>query len=230
MNFYEALNLTSAATTEDIEEAYRTLARKVHPDLNRDDPMPAEARMKLLNRIRDTLTDDGRRAEYDRDLAAGADAARVESAINETIRESRDDVLFWRRVKLTTVGGVAVGLLLSLGTRVFDLLQRRQPELVAVPAAASVPAFTSSQLETPTPVPTPPPPKAPAAAPPVKKKPGPEVVAFGSSTEEVMHLMGKPDDVEELTAQGVRILHYGKLRLVFRNNKLVPGSGIDKDR
>src|SRR5262249_5291656 len=128
----------------------------------------------------------------------------------------------------TTVGGLAVGLLLSLGIRVFDLLQRKQPDLVAVPAPASVPAFTSVQLETPTPAPRPPT-KPPAAA-PVKKKAGPEVVAFGSSTEEVVHLMGTPDEVEELTAQGIRILHYGKLRMVFRNNKLVPGSGIERDR
>jgi len=115
MNFYEALNLTPSATKEEIEEAYRTLARKVHPDLNRHDPMPAEARMKLLNRIRDTLTDPELRIEYDRELAEGTDAARVESAINETLRESRNDALFWRRVKLTTTGGLAMGLLFGLG-------------------------------------------------------------------------------------------------------------------
>ena len=61
------------------------------------------------------------------------------------------------------------------------------------------------------------------------KKKGPEVVEFGSSTEQVLDLMGKPDQVEELPAQGIRILHYGKLRLVFKNNKLVPGSGIQRE-
>ncbi|MCI0717408.1 MAG: J domain-containing protein, partial [Acidobacteria bacterium] len=69
MNFYEALNLAPSATTEEIEEAYRTLARKVHPDLNQHDKMPAEARMRLLNQIRDTLTDPDRRAAYDRELS-----------------------------------------------------------------------------------------------------------------------------------------------------------------
>jgi hypothetical protein len=63
----------------------------------------------------------------------------------------------------------------------------------------------------------------------VKKRKGPEVVEFGSSTEQVLRIMGTPDQVEELAAQGIRILHYGKLRLVFKNNKLVPGSGIQKE-
>ena len=215
MNFYEALNLTPSATTAEIEESYRTLARKVHPD-------PAEARMKLLNRIRDTLTDPDRRAKYDRELAEGADTARVESAINETLRESRDDVLFWRRVKLTTLAGLALGLLLGLGSWFFDLIQKRQPEPSPAPAAGPV--------ETPIPAVAPSVPKAAPAAPTVKKRKGPEVVEFGSSTEQVLHLMGTPDQVEELAAQGIRILHYGKLRLVFKNNKLVPGSGIQRDR
>ena len=224
MNFYEALNLQPSATPEEIEEAYRTLARKVHPDLNRDDPMPAEARMKLLNRIRDTLTDSDRRAKYDRDLAKGSEKARVESAINETLRESRNDALFWKRVKLTTVGGLAVGLLLGLGSWFLDLMRSRQPQ----------PAAAAARLEAPRPVAAPSIPKALSvpkalpATPRVTKKKGPEVVEFGSSTEQVLDLMGKPDQVEELPA-GIRILHYGKLRLVFKNNKLVPGSGIQRE-
>ncbi len=221
MNFYEALNLQPSATTEEIEEAYRTLARKVHPDLNRHDPTPAEARMKLLNRIRDTLTDPELRVEYDRELAEGTDAAKVESAINETLRESRNDALFWKRVKLTTVSGLAVGLLLGLGSWFLDLTRSRQPQ----PAAAA-------KVEVPIPVGAPSVPSLPKPVPVMPrttKKKKPEVVEFGSSTEQVLDLMGKPDQVEELAAGGIRILHYGKLRLVFKNNKLVPGSGIQRE-
>jgi len=71
-------------------------------------------------------------------------------------------------------------------------------------------------------------PKTPPSARVSKKRKGPEVVEFGSSTEQVLNLMGKPDQVEEVTP-GIRVLHYGKLRLVFRNNKLVPGSGIQRE-
>jgi curved DNA-binding protein CbpA len=221
MNFYEALNLPPSATTEEIEEAYRTLARKVHPDLNRDDPMPAEARMKLLNRVRDTLTDPKRRVEYDKELAGGSDAARVESAINETLRQSRNDALFWRRVKLTTAGGLAAGLLLGFGSWIFDFMQGKQFEPPPSPVKESV--------DVPVPTVTPSVPKAQPVAPVFKKKKGPEVVQFGSSTEQVLNLMGKPDQVEELPASGIRILHYGKLRLVFKNDKLVPGSGMQRE-
>lgn len=221
MNFYEALNLPPSATTEEIEEAYRTLARKVHPDLNRHDPTPAEARMKLLNRIRDTLTDPELRVEYDRELAEGTDAAKVESAINETLRESRNEALFWRRVKLMTAGGLAVGLLLGFGSWLLDL-SRKQPQ----------PAVTVASVEAPIPVAAPSLPSLPkpvSVMPRTTKKKGPEVVEFGSSTEQVLDLMGKPDQVEEIAAQQIRILHYGKLRLVFKNNKLVPGSGIQRE-
>lgn len=221
MNFYEALNLTSSATSAEIDEAYRTLARKVHPDLNREDPLPAEARMKLLNHIRDTLTDPDRRAKYNRELAEGADTARVESAINDTLRDSRNDVLFWRRVKLTTLAGLTLGLLLGLGPWFFDLIQKTHPRPLPKPAAGPV--------ETPVPVVAPSVQKATPVVARVKKKKGPEVVEFGSSTEQVMGIMGRPDQVEEIAAQGLRILHYGKLRLVFRNNKLIPGSGIQRE-
>ena len=221
MNFYEALNLPPSATTEEIEEAYRTLARKVHPDLNRDDPTPAEARMKLLNRIRDTLTDPELRVEYDRELVEGADAARVESAINETLRESRNDALFWKRVKLTTAGGLAVGLLLGLGSWFLDLTRKQpQPAVTAASVEAPIPLAAPSVPSLPKPVPV---------MPRVTKKKGPEVVEFGSSTEQVLDVMGKPDQVEEFAAQQIRVLHYGKLRLVFKNNKLVPGSGIQRE-
>ncbi len=69
MNFYEALKLPTTASIEEIEDAYRRLACRVYPDLNLQEKIPAEARIRLLNEIRDTLTDPGRRAAYDAELA-----------------------------------------------------------------------------------------------------------------------------------------------------------------
>jgi hypothetical protein len=68
MNFYEILEIDSRASNDDIERAYRKMARKVHPDLNAGDRGRAEARMKLLNEIRDLLTDPLLRAGYDERL------------------------------------------------------------------------------------------------------------------------------------------------------------------
>jgi hypothetical protein len=68
MTYYEVLEIDSRASTAEIERAFRRMARKVHPDLNSGDRAKAEARMKLLNEIRDTLTDPLLRAGYDERL------------------------------------------------------------------------------------------------------------------------------------------------------------------
>jgi len=68
MTYYEVLEIDSRASTEDVERAFRRLARKVHPDLNAGDASKAEARMKQLNEIRETLTDPLLRAGYDERL------------------------------------------------------------------------------------------------------------------------------------------------------------------
>lgn len=64
MDFYAALGVAPDASTEEIERAYRAVARRAHPDLDVDNPI-ATARMKQLNEIRETLTDPLLRAGYD---------------------------------------------------------------------------------------------------------------------------------------------------------------------
>src|SRR2546428_5769147 len=104
MNFYEALNLEPDATTEKIEEAYRRLARKVHPDLNPQDSPTAEARMKLLNEIRDTLTHPLRRATYDAELKAPAQQPIANRIKQGLFRASRKwGTLFWPRWKILLI-------------------------------------------------------------------------------------------------------------------------------
>lgn len=61
---YRALGVSSDATTEEIERAFRALARRLHPDVNGGDGA-AEERMKEINLARDTLTDVDRRAAFD---------------------------------------------------------------------------------------------------------------------------------------------------------------------
>ena len=76
MNFYETLNVAPKATVEEIEQAYRQLARMAHPDFHQGQTEASEDRMNVLNLIRDTLTDPERRARYDAELVKSRAALR----------------------------------------------------------------------------------------------------------------------------------------------------------
>jgi molecular chaperone DnaJ len=69
-DYYELLEIDRSASQEDIKRAYRTAARKHHPDANPDDPN-AEARFKEVATAYEVLSDEQRRANYDRYGADG---------------------------------------------------------------------------------------------------------------------------------------------------------------
>lgn len=73
-DYYEALGVPRDATAEAIKKAYRALARKFHPDLNKGPE--AEARMKDVNEAYAVLSDPERRAAFDQLLARGARAGQ----------------------------------------------------------------------------------------------------------------------------------------------------------
>ncbi len=64
-DFYEVLGVSKNATAEEIKKAYRQAARKYHPDVNRDDPNAAD-KFKEVNDAYEVLSDDNKRAAYDR--------------------------------------------------------------------------------------------------------------------------------------------------------------------
>jgi hypothetical protein len=76
MDYYEELGLTAAASPEQIRQAYKNLARLLHPDQQADEPLRslAELQMKRLNGIYEVLSDPARRREYDRALTLAAKA------------------------------------------------------------------------------------------------------------------------------------------------------------
>ncbi len=63
-DYYQVLAVDRSASQQDIQRAYRTLARRYHPDINKDPG--AEERFKDINEAYEVLSDDKKRARYDR--------------------------------------------------------------------------------------------------------------------------------------------------------------------
>ena len=71
-DYYEVLGLDKGASEDEIKKAYRTLAKKYHPDLNPGDPT-AETKFKEVGEAYDVLSDPQKRARYDQFGQAGVD-------------------------------------------------------------------------------------------------------------------------------------------------------------
>ncbi len=63
-DYYEVLDVPKTATKQEIKKAFRKLAMKYHPDTNKDDD--AEEKFKEINEANEVLSDDDKRARYDR--------------------------------------------------------------------------------------------------------------------------------------------------------------------
>ncbi|MBV9270790.1 MAG: molecular chaperone DnaJ [Candidatus Eremiobacteraeota bacterium] len=64
-DFYEILGVGRGASADEIKRAYRSLARKHHPDVAQDKHQ-AEHRFKEINEAYEVLSDPDKRAQYDR--------------------------------------------------------------------------------------------------------------------------------------------------------------------
>ena len=68
-NYYEILEVDKNASQEVIEKAYRTLAKKYHPDLQQGGKQQEHAeKMKIINQAYDVLSDDAKRQEYNQKI------------------------------------------------------------------------------------------------------------------------------------------------------------------
>lgn len=68
-DYYEVLGVDRGVSQDEVRKAYRQLARKFHPDVSK--ATDAEARFKEINEAYEVLSDDQKRARYDRFGHAG---------------------------------------------------------------------------------------------------------------------------------------------------------------
>ncbi|MEO8892235.1 MAG: molecular chaperone DnaJ [Coleofasciculaceae cyanobacterium] len=72
-DYYETLGVSRDADKEEMKQAYRRLARKYHPDVNKE--AGAEERFKEINRAYEVLSEPETKARYDRFGEAGVSGA-----------------------------------------------------------------------------------------------------------------------------------------------------------
>jgi len=64
IDYYKILGIDKTATSKDIKNAYRKLARKYHPDLNPNDK-DAKRNFQQINEANEVLSDPEKRKKYD---------------------------------------------------------------------------------------------------------------------------------------------------------------------
>lgn len=65
MDLYQRLGIARGASEAEVKKAYRSLAKQLHPDRNKDNPKAAE-RFNQVTQAYDILSDKDKRARYDR--------------------------------------------------------------------------------------------------------------------------------------------------------------------
>lgn len=65
-DYYEILGVSKTASADEIRKAYRKLAREHHPDVNPDSREEAEEKFKEIQEANNVLSDEQKRARYDR--------------------------------------------------------------------------------------------------------------------------------------------------------------------
>lgn len=91
-DYYEILGLQKGASEEDVKKAYRSLAKKYHPDVNKEEG--ADTKFKEINEAYEVLSNPEKRQNYDlfghNEQAASSPFSEFESFIRRQNARGRD--------------------------------------------------------------------------------------------------------------------------------------------
>jgi len=68
-DYYKILNVERDASSKDIKDSFRRLAKQYHPDVNKNNPKANEI-FKEINEANSILSDETKRADYDKKMFA----------------------------------------------------------------------------------------------------------------------------------------------------------------
>jgi curved DNA-binding protein CbpA len=97
IDYYSILEVPPTATITELRRSYRRLARKYHPDLNKQIP-GNDQRIKRLNEAYDVLSDPLKRAAYDAqrtEYMERAERARQERLRAQEARQPQEPKMTW---------------------------------------------------------------------------------------------------------------------------------------
>lgn len=90
-NLYERLEVSEKASKEVIDKAYRVLAKRYHPDLQKqEEKQEAEKKMKQINEAYDILSNEQTRKEYDAKLAKERERVIEEQRLEQNQVQYKD--------------------------------------------------------------------------------------------------------------------------------------------
>jgi DnaJ domain len=136
---YDILQVSPEADTETIRAAYRTLARRYHPDLNPDDTWATD-RMQQLNQAYGVLCNPPLREDYDKAHGfAGVPALAAKPHTTPPLHRHVTARQLWQP-NLLASKSLKIFLLLAVGIFTFMMAAKwtlwEQPEMVAAPHSA----------------------------------------------------------------------------------------------